>query len=132
VCLTEQNIRIISLGNLTRRFPLVKKKGFLRKTIEHAVLGPPGFYDVREPEKEDRIFPISYSSIQGSQVIDKRIELVASTATWLIYTGETEQLQIMNTAINMGISGELARIWSTPQADETKYTTIPIMLNLNP
>jgi hypothetical protein len=67
VCLTDKNIHVVSLGELTRKFSPIKKKGGWRNFVELYVFGHSSLYDLRELEKIDKMWQIPFPSIQGAQ-----------------------------------------------------------------
>lgn len=119
VCLTDKNIHVVSLGELTRKFSPIKKKGGWRNFAEHFVFGHSSLYDLRELEKMDKMWQIPFPSVQGAQIVDTHIELIAPPVKWTFFPGETGQLQVMMAAIHMGYSGELAKMWAAPNANYT-------------
>lgn len=129
VCLTDKNIHVVSLGELTRKFSPIKKKGGWRNFVELFVFGHTSLYDLRELEKTDKMWQIPFPSIQGAQVVDNYIELIAPPVKWTFFPGEEGQLQMMMAAIHMGYSGELAKMWEDPNAN-AKYT-INVTRDLN-
>lgn len=113
LCLTDKNIRIISLGQLSQQFAPRQQAGILGKVIL-GILGRT--FDYEKPEKEDKVWTIPSHSISDVHGADERIVLSTATTTWEIFPVPQETLQWILTGINMTIAGQLSEIWSPSQS----------------
>lgn len=114
LCLTDKNIRIVSLGKLTQQMPPLEKgkKGLLAE-----LLLPTTHKDEREVETTDRTWTVPHSSIIEAKLTKptgfsdkdvKFVKLATDVETWEIFTADEN---ILLTALNMAAVGELTKIW---------------------
>jgi tetratricopeptide (TPR) repeat protein len=104
VCITDKAVRIVSLGEVTRRF--VKKKGIAGKMFLAAL----GNFDLSHRELSDKVWLISHGDVLGVSSSDD-VVLNTSSGNWHMlpyWGGEKPSLVI---ALNMARSGRLADIW---------------------
>ena len=120
LCLTDQSVRIVSLGALSERFPLYSGGVVLgilsRIAREHDRL-----------ETEDRVWAIPYQSVSGAQTIESYIDLRTPAKAWEIHALFRASLPIILTGINMGMAGKLTGIWSPPQADASAPSSAGVL-----
>jgi tetratricopeptide (TPR) repeat protein len=125
LCLTDKNIFIISFGDLTRQFPLFEQKSGFSKFVSGMMdfVARIHVSNNIKPELSDRVWEIPYKTILGAQIPDGNIELITAAITWEIHKHFSDpSLETMLTAINMGITGDLVKIWSTKQARPSGLT----------
>jgi tetratricopeptide (TPR) repeat protein len=104
LCLTNRNIHLVSIGRLNEKFPRYKTGIFF--SILGGVLT--NTHDHRKPEKEDKVWKVSYKSITDAHMDDDHIVLISPTITCEIYEHFNGQLQIILAGINLGLSGRFA------------------------
>lgn len=112
-CLTLSNLYIVSLKQVTERFPLYQQGaiGFISEVLGR--MG--GEVDDRKPLKEDRAYTIPVQSVLGVQIIqDKEKSDVITLRTMndqlIIDAHFTGQLEEIVTAIRMAHTGKLAQV----------------------
>jgi tetratricopeptide (TPR) repeat protein len=94
LCLTSKNIYLISIGQLTKQFPLFKRGIFASPSVSF-----------REPEKNDKFWTVPYQSIIGAHMAENQIMIILHAMTWEVYEHFTGQLQEILTGINLGRTG---------------------------
>lgn len=116
ILITDQNVRITSLGDLSKRYPLLKKnKGFLRNLLST---------DFRTLVTENKYWVIPNQSITGAQVEQDHINLVTPAMKWKIYNHFSHHLQLICVALNMAMLGKYQN-----QKSEDGSTRAPIEEN---
>lgn len=116
LCLTDKNIRIVSLSKLAQQMPPIDKAEMGLGGLFLKSLLPTYYRDCRKVEKKDRVWTVPNSSIIKAKLTkptgfnddEKFVKLVTDVETWEIFSNDPETLL---TGINMAATGELAKIW---------------------
>lgn len=98
ICLTDKNIYLFSLAQISRQFPL--------HNIVVDVLISGLTHEIGQLEKTDKSWSIPYSTVAGAQITDGAIKLVTAAMTWEIYEQFTGHLTVIMAGINAGLSGK--------------------------
>jgi len=119
ICLTNKNIYLFSIGQLSQQFPLFDN-GFFKNFIAVGL----GHID-RRLEKTDQAWTIPYHTVSGVQASNEAIHLVTPAMTWEIYEHFTGDLQSILAGINLGKSGRYSA------REIASESTIPEPANMN-
>ena len=109
ICLTDQNVHIFSLGDLSRQY--IKGTSILLK----GVFAMFGNFDLTSAEKQDTSWTIPYGSVTGVQRTEHAVQLATAKENWEIGPVFSNHYACILTAINMGRAGKLAHIWDPPK-----------------
>jgi tetratricopeptide (TPR) repeat protein len=106
LCLTDKNIRIISIGSLSKKQASKFMRGFGTKLILAAF----GNYDMSRVESNDKFWKIPFKSIRGVYQDNYDIILDSTSEAWKISIFLDHEVQPMLAALELGRSGNLRGI----------------------
>lgn len=136
VCLTDQNLRIVSLGKPSEILEKERKND--NRGVLSFVLGPLREYmDKTKVETTDQLWTVSNRNIKDAQILtdeflmgkDSLLFIATPLVTYQVYTSS---LQMLSAAINMAMSGKFSEIWSLKKVEEknSKEDVIQLLKNL--
>ena len=130
LCLTDQNVRIVSLGQMNNFLEAHVKKG-VSSFVADVLTGVAGGV-VEHPEisKDDKLWTIPNQTIVGAQISESGLTIATAVMRWSVndfgFGGESE---LMSVALNMAMTGKLARIGSATKGNlESKSSEEAIKL----
>jgi tetratricopeptide (TPR) repeat protein len=95
LCVTDKNVRIVSLGQLSKHF--VKKRGLFSKLALAALRN----YDFSKREEKDRSWVVPSHSIAGASTSEESIFLKTTSETWEVVPFYSDDLPAIQTALSM-------------------------------
>ena len=123
LCLTNKNIYLFSLAQVSRQFPEYKQ-GFITGFVMEMA------HNRGELEKTDRSWSIPYKTVVGAQITNEvTIKLVTGAMTWEIHTLFTDWFSEIMAGINAGLSGKFVYKPSVSKA-QTNTTAKEVTISL--
>ncbi len=120
LCLTDRNLYIVTLGELTRHF--IKRRGIMGRLFLAALRN----IDMSRRELNDRTWTFTHGDIRGISSGEEGVTMQTVSETWQFIPYFSGDASIILTALDLARAGRIAELFRSPEPEPEPTAPQPL------